>query len=113
MTKYIYIILLTLACAAVAVADVFLKKALGASDFVTVLKSPWVLAAAALYLFQIFIFTYLFFIGAKLVNVGIVQIILYGLIVVGSSMLFFHETLTAVKIIGIILGLAGVVLLTI
>ena len=110
-TKLIYIALLILASAAVAIADVFLKKASGFTNFSSVLKSPWMMGAVSLYIFQIFVFTYLFFTGAKLINVGIVQIILYTFIIVASSVLFFHETLTTIEIVGVALGVAGIILL--
>jgi drug/metabolite transporter (DMT)-like permease len=106
-----YAMLLILASAAVAVADVFLKKASTFPNFSAVLKNPWMVSAILLYIFQIIIFVYLFFIGEKLIDVGIVQIILYASIIVISSMLFFHEPLTLVKIIGIILGITGIILI--
>ncbi|OGI96190.1 hypothetical protein A3I84_01470 [Candidatus Nomurabacteria bacterium RIFCSPLOWO2_02_FULL_36_8] len=96
----------------VAVADVFLKKASTFTDLATFLKSPWMIGAISLYIFQIFIFIYLFFTGMKLIDVGIMQVILYALIVLASGILFFHETLTLIKIIGIILGIISIALIS-
>lgn len=107
--KFIYIVLLILASSAVAVADVLLKKASAFTNFTAVLKSPWMIGAVLLYIFQIIIFVYLFFIGEKLINVGIVQIILYAFIIIASSVLFFHEPLTLIKITGIVLGITGII----
>lgn len=109
--KFIYLLLLILASASVAVADVFLKKASAFVNMADFLKSSWMISAILLYVFQIFIFIYLFFSGVKLVDVGIMQVILYALIVLTSGILFFHETLTLIKIIGIILGITSVVLI--
>ena len=110
--KFIYTLLLILASASVAVADVFLKKASTFTDMANFLKSPWMIGAILLYVFQIFIFIYLFFSGVKLVDVGIIQIILYALIVLTSGILFFHETLTLINIIGVALGITGIVLIS-
>ena len=106
-----YLGLLVLGSSAVAVADVLLKKASSFSSFADFARSPWMIGAILLYAFQIAVFIYLFLSGQKLVDVGIVQIILYALIVVASSILFFHESLTTLKIIGILLGLTGIILM--
>mgnify|MGYP001587665091 FL=1 len=109
--KLIYIILIILAATAVAVGDVLLKKASGYTNFLSFLKSPWMIGAILLYIFNIITFSYLFFIGIKLFNVGIVQLVLYAIIVLGSSIFFFSETITLVQLIGIILGVTGVILI--
>ena len=109
--KPIYIILIILAATAVAVGDVLLKKASGYNNFFTFLKSPWIIVAMLLYIFNIIAFSYLFFIGTKLVNVGIVQLVLYAIIVLGSGIFFFNETITLVQLSGIILGITGVILI--
>ncbi len=111
MPKFIYIIFVVISATAVAVGDVLLKKASNYTNFYIFLKSPWVIIAILLYILSTLIFSYLFFIGTKLVDVGIVQIILYAIIVVGSGVLFFNETLSLVKIIGILLGITGVILI--
>ncbi len=112
--KTIYIfILLILACSAVAIADVCIKKASTATSFSGIFKNPWFVAAIFLYIFQIFIFAYIFCLGLQLSYVGIMQIILYALIVLVSSVLFFHEDFTFIKIVGIILGVFGIILINI
>ncbi|MHB1330675.1 MAG: hypothetical protein ACYCY6_01775 [Minisyncoccota bacterium] len=109
--KFTYILLLMLAVAAVAIADVFLKKASLGHTLSEAFKSPWMLGAIALYLFQIIFFTYVFVAGAQLTNVGILQTALYAIIVLVSGFLFFKETLTPIQVSGIVLALAGVVLI--
>jgi drug/metabolite transporter (DMT)-like permease len=109
--KLIFTVLLILAYAAVAVADVFLRKASDFTNVADIFKSPWIIGAIALYIFQIFVFIYLFFTGAQLINVGIVQIVLYALIIIGSSVLLFHETVTPAQTIGIVFGVVGVILI--
>lgn len=112
MTKIFILLLLILAVSAVAIADAFLKKAAaGESNLIAVLKSPWTLGAIALYLFQIFFFAYVFVAGYKLSLVAILQTGLYALITLGAGLFFFHESLTMIQIGGIVLTLAGVVLL--
>ena len=106
-------LLLILAVSAVAIADVFLKKTQALGSVSQALTSPWMIGAIVLYLFQIFFFTYFFISGAKLTYVGIMQTVLYALIVVGSGIFFFGESLSTVQIAGIVLAIAGVVLLNI
>ena len=109
--KIIYLIFLIIGSSAVAVADVFIKKASVLSSFPAIFKNIWMIFAVLLYLLQIFIFAYLFSAGLKLSYVGIVQIILYALIVLLSSVLFFRETLTLFEAIGMTLGIIGIILI--
>lgn len=103
--------LLILAVSAVAIADVLLRKAEALGGLTKAILSPWMLGAVALYLFQIFFFTYLFVSGAKLINVGVIQTVFYALIVILSGVFIFGESLSSVQIIGMILALSGVFLL--
>jgi drug/metabolite transporter (DMT)-like permease len=107
----IHTILVVCAVSAVAVADVFLKKTQALGSMSKALVSPWMLAAIILYVCQIFFFTYLFMSGAKLTYIGIVQTVLYALIVFLAGIFMFGETLTVTHIIGIVLAIIGVVLL--
>lgn len=109
----IHTLLLILAVAAVAIADVFLKKIQAVGSMSQALTSPWMLGAILLYLFQIFFFTYLFISGAKLTSIGIMQTVVYALIVVGSGIFLFGESLSVVQIIGVVLAISGVVMLNI
>ena len=112
MSKVAYIGMLIAAVSAVGLADVFLKKAaVGGTGLAGALKSPWFVGAIALYLFQIFVFTYVFVSGFKLSLVGILQTGLYALITLTAGVLFFSESLSAIQISGIVLTLVGVVLL--
>jgi len=111
--KFLYIMLLVLACSAVAAADVFIKKAGSVSNFSSVLKNPWMIGAILLYFFQIYAFAYLFSLGLELAYVGIMQVILYTTIIVASSVILFHETFTVVKMMGLVLGFAAVILMNI
>ena len=107
-----YAALLFLAVTAVAIADIFLKQATanGASLWEAI-KSPWMLGAIFLYLFQIFFFTYVFVAGVPLISVGILQTVLYAVIVLLAGFLLFHESLTGIQIFGTILALSGVLLI--
>ena len=106
-------ILLILAVASVAIADVFLKKTQALGSMSQAFMSPWMFGAVVLYLFQIFFFTYLFISGAKLSSIGIMQTVVYALIVVGSGIFLFGESLSTVQIIGMVLAISGVVMLNI
>ena len=111
MIKIILLILLVLAVSAVAIADIFLKTAATKSSFMQVLKSPWTIGAILLYLFQIFFFAYIFFAGYKLSLVAILQTGLYALVTLAAGFFFFRESLTMIQTVGIVLTLAGVILL--
>ncbi|MBI4095083.1 MAG: hypothetical protein HY435_02745 [Candidatus Liptonbacteria bacterium] len=112
MPKLLHIGLLILAVSAVAIADALLKKAaVGGGGFTEALKSPLMIGAILLYLFQIFFFTYIFVAGWKLSIVSILQTGLYALITLTAGVLFFGESLNTVQITAIVLTLTGVVLL--
>ncbi|MDH5621310.1 MAG: hypothetical protein OEY74_04445 [Gammaproteobacteria bacterium] len=113
MSILVHIGLFVLAVAAVAIGDVCLKKASLAGSFTRALSSPWILAAVALYLYQIVFFTYVFVAGWRLSIVGMMQTVLYALIVLGVGVLYFKETLSAGQGIGMTLAFAGVVLMNI
>lgn len=111
--SFIHTLLVVLAVSAVAIADVFLKKTQSLGSMSQALMSPWMLGAIILYLFQIFFFTYLFMSGAKLTTIGIMQTVLYALIVLAAGIFLFGETLSVVQIVGIVLAIAGVIMLNI
>ncbi len=109
--RYLSLLLVVIAVAAVAFADVFIKKASTLGSFSTVMKSPWIIAAILMYILQVVIFTYIFVMGTKLISVGMIQTGLYAVIVVVAGLIFFHEQVTFIELMGIILVLTGVMLL--
>jgi drug/metabolite transporter (DMT)-like permease len=109
--KLLALPLVILAVTAVAIADVCLKKAALSGTLASALKSPWMIGAVALYLFQIFFFTYLFVSGTELLYVGILQTALYAAIVLTAGFLLFHESLSAVQMVGMVLALVGAILM--
>lgn len=66
-------ILLGVAMVAVAVADVFLKRAASPGDLGLATRSPWFWAAIGLYLLQLMIFAYAFVTGWRLSLIGALQ----------------------------------------
>jgi drug/metabolite transporter (DMT)-like permease len=111
MHKSVFIMFAFLAVSAVAIADVFLKKAAVAGTMTEAMKSPHFWIALGLYLFQILFFTYMFVMGMKLSFIGVLQTVLYAVIVLTSGYLLFHEQMSLVQGIGMTLGLAGAVLM--
>lgn len=111
--SFIQTVLLIIAASSVAIADVFLKETKTAGSFIKALTTPWMLGAVLLYIFQILFFTYLFINGAKLINVGIMQMVLYAVIIILAGIFLFNETLSFIQIVGIILALMGVFLMNI
>jgi drug/metabolite transporter (DMT)-like permease len=104
--------LLGTAIVAVALADVLLKKAAASGNFEEALKSPFLWGAIALYLFQIVFFVYAFVAGWKLSAVGILQTVLYVLIVLGAGVLLYRETMTPLQLAGTVLAIGGLVLIS-
>ncbi len=102
---------IVMAVIAVAVADVMLKKAAAHGNIVYVVRSPWLLSAIGLYLLQIGLFTIAFIAGWKLSIIGALQTALYALIVLAAGVLLYHESLTRLQVIGILLAFGGVVLI--
>ncbi|MDH5216036.1 MAG: hypothetical protein OEY04_17730 [Gammaproteobacteria bacterium] len=113
MSAVMHFGLIILAVAAVAIADVFLKKASLAGDFAQAVSSRWMIAAVVLYLYQIMFFTYVFVAGWRLSVIGMMQTVLYAVIVLGVGILYFKESLTTGQGIGMVLAFTGVVLMNI
>ncbi len=113
MNKLIEVGLIIIAVSAVAIADVFAKKAAFTTDnFWVAIKNPLMLAVVGLYLIQILIFTYVFVKKADLGVVGIIQTALYAIIVIGSGALFFREEISPQQGIGMTLAIIGVILIS-
>ncbi len=100
-----------LAVTAVAIADIFLKKATLHNDLSAALRSPWLWGAVGLYLLQIGFFTYAFVAGWKLSALGALQTVLYAVIVLAAGVLLYRETLSPAQLVGVALALGGVVLI--
>jgi hypothetical protein len=111
MAKLMYILLILSAVIAVAVADVFLKKAAVDASRSRALQSPWLVGAVLLYLYQILFFTYIFVTGGELCFVGTLQTAFYALIVVGAGVVIFRETLSSLQIAGVVLAIVSSVLI--
>lgn len=103
--------MLILAASSVAVADIFIKKAVIVGSFSKMLVSPWIWGAIVLYLFQIGVFAYLFVSGSKLLYIGVMQIVLYSLIVILAGIFLFNESITPIQMGGVVLAIVGVILL--
>jgi drug/metabolite transporter (DMT)-like permease len=112
LPKSTYILLLLVGVAAVAVADVCLKRAALPGSLTQALRSPWLFAAIALYLMQVILFVVVFANGWKLSVVGIVQIALYAAVTLSAGVLLFGEVLSLKQVLGAGFALIGVVLLS-
>jgi len=111
MSTALHLVLIVLSVAAVAIGDIFLKKASLAGDFTRALGSPWMAFAVVLNLYQIVFVTYVFAAGWRLSIVGMLQAVLYALIILGAGILYFKESVTAAQGLGMGLAFAGVVLM--
>lgn len=113
MNKWFYTALIVAGVAAIAIADILLKKAAESGDYASALKHPYTPMVVVLYLFQVAVFLFVFIKRVDLSTVGVLQTALYAAIVLGAGILFFREEISLVKGIGIILALIGVVLINI
>jgi len=100
-----------LSVVAVAVADVFLKKATSHGNLFVALRSPWMFIAIALYLLQITLFTIAFVAGWKLSFIGAMQTALYGVIVMVAGIFLYKESFSNVQMVGVVMAFGGVVLI--
>jgi drug/metabolite transporter (DMT)-like permease len=100
-----------LAVIAVAVADVLLKRAAAHGSVLVALRSPWMFTAIGLYLLQIGLFTIAFIAGWKLSVIGALQTAIYALIVVAAGVVLYHEHMTRLQVVGILLAFSGVILI--
>lgn len=112
LSKPIYVLLLIIAVVAVAVADICLKRAALPGSLAQALRSPWVVAAVALYLIQVLLFVIVFTNGWELSVVGVVQVALYAVVTLGAGVLLFGEVLSLKQTLGLVFATIGVVLLS-
>jgi drug/metabolite transporter (DMT)-like permease len=108
----LHIVLIVLSVVAVAIGDIFLKKASLAGDFTRAVGSQWMVFAVVLNLYQIVFVTYVFVAGWRLSIVGMLQAVLYALIILGAGVLYFKEPLTVAQSCGLGLAFAGIVLMS-
>ena len=113
MVNFIQLSAIILAGLAVAIADAFIKKTSIGGSFISALKSPLMILILLLYIAQIMLFVYVFTNNWQLGIVGSIQMIIYSIGVVLVGFLYFGESLSTIHIIGILLGLAGVILMNV
>lgn len=102
---------IVLAGGAIALADVFIKKAAVAGNFWLALKNPLMIWAIILYSVQVFFLAYVFVHNWKLGIAGNLQIVFYSIAIVLMGLFIFGETLSWVKITGIGIALLAVFLM--
>ena len=104
MNKLLYTTLIIAGVAAIAIADILLKKAAGAGSYISALKHPFMPVVVLLYLFQVAVFLFVFVKRVDLSTVGVLQTALYAVIVLGAGILFtiffVFSTLAAAVITG-------------
>lgn len=111
MNKLAYLILVG-SVLAIAVADVVLKHAGTQSHtFKQMIVNPWFIAALILYSIQVIGFGYLFMTGARLTSIGVMQTVVYAIVVITSGVFVFSESVSIVQGVGIGLSVIGVVLI--
>jgi drug/metabolite transporter (DMT)-like permease len=95
MNIFSYVILIV-SVLAVAIADDCIKNAGGSVHALSgIFVNPW----------------FLFDMGVKLSSVGIIQTVLYALVVILSGAVIFSESISSLQIIGMVCAVGGVILM--
>jgi multidrug transporter EmrE-like cation transporter len=95
----------------IAVADALIKKVSISNTFLSATLHPWMIAVYILYFLQILLVIYIFMRGGDLAIYGNIFIIFYSILIVLLGVIVFKEHLSALQIVGIVLGLTGALLL--
>lgn len=112
MEKLFQVFLVICAGLSVGIADALIKRVSFDTDsFWSAMRNPLMIPIALLYFAQIVLFTYVFIKRWELGIVGILQMAVYSIIVIGSGILLFQEKLTLVQSIGIGLAIIGAILM--
>jgi multidrug transporter EmrE-like cation transporter len=111
MLNALQVTLVLITALMIGVADALIKKIAAAPSFAQALRDPWMLAILFLYFLQVVIIVYIFTRKGDLLIYGNIFIIFYSVTTVLLGLLIFKENLSLVKIIGIILALAGAFLI--
>ena len=112
MNRLFLATLIIIGALGVGVADVLMKKAATDSGSLSgALKNPLVLIIITFYALQIVIYTYVLVKKYELGILGILQSLVYTLIVVGGGVIFFKEQFSLLQKIGMAFAVAGIILL--
>ena len=95
----------------IAAADALIKKTSLQGNFLATLFNPWMLAILAFYFIQILIAIYIFINQGELAVYGNIFIVFYSIVMVLAGVFLFSEHLTLIQYVGIVLALAGAILL--
>ena len=111
MLNAIQIFLIFLSALTVIVADAVIKKVSAGEKFLEILVDPWMILVYALYFIQILFAVYIFIHEGEIAIYSNLYNIFYGILGVLIGILFFKEGLSFVQMVGVVLGLAGTVLM--
>ncbi len=95
----------------VGIADALIKKIGLAGNFLSAFWNPWMTGVLILYFVQILLFVYAFVSKLDLGMAGVCAAVFYSLTVVLIGLLFFGESISMAEGLGIVLAIAGVVLM--
>ncbi len=102
-------VLVFLACVAIAIADPMLKYLGIHSNLSSGMKATLWSGVGLLYMFQIGIFYWVFKTKGELLQVVIMQTVVYAVIGVVASVVLFHEPTSSVRVIGAVIAILAVV----
>ena len=105
-------VLIVIGALGVGIADVLMKKAaVDSGSLTSALKNPLISAIIIFYALQIVIYTYVLVNKYELGVLGILQSLVYTLVVVSAGVVFFGEKFSLFQKIGMVFAVAGIILL--
>jgi drug/metabolite transporter (DMT)-like permease len=113
MNRLFLVSLVVVGALGVGIADVLMKKIAveGSGSLSSALKNPLIIPIIVFYGLQIVLYTYVLVKKYELGVLGILQSVVYILIVVGSGVFIFKETLSFPQKIGMVFAAIGIILL--
>ena len=95
----------------IAIADGLIKKTSASGTLLSVVLNPWMVLILVLYFIQILLAAYVFIHKGELAVYGNIFIVFYSILMVLIGIIAFGEHLSLWQGIGIVLALAGAVLI--
>ena len=105
------LIVICISALLIAGADALIKKTSISGSFSATVFNPWMLAICALYFLQILLVIYIFINKGELAVYANLFIIFYSVLMVLAGVLIFRERLSLLQGVGIVLALAGAILI--
>jgi|SRR6185312_3466932 len=111
MLDVVGVVIVFLSAVLIAIADALIKQTSISGKFIASALTPWMVLVCLLYFVQILMAVYIFVHKGDLAIYSNVFIVFYSILMVFLGIEYFGEQLTLVQALGVLLALAGAVLL--